>query len=107
MRRADVVVYDRLSEDSLRALAAPGAEIARRLIDGGRSADEPVAAVSNGTRPEQRTVRTTLAALGDTVVQSPAVIVIGAVASLELAWYDNRALFGRTIVVTRAREQAS
>ena len=36
-------------------------DIARRLIDGGRAADTPVAAVRNGTRPDQHTVRATLA----------------------------------------------
>ena len=36
-------------------------EIARRLIDGGRAPDTPVAAVRNGTRPDQHTVRATLA----------------------------------------------
>jgi len=34
-------------------------------------------------------------------------IVVGAVAGLELAWFERRPLFGATIVVTRAREQAS
>ena len=34
-------------------------------------------------------------------------LVIGAVAGLDLAWFEARPLFGRTIVVTRAREQAS
>src|SRR4029079_17542108 len=33
------------------------AEIAQRLIDGGLSPDTPVAAVRNGTRPEQVTTR--------------------------------------------------
>ena len=39
-------------------------EIARRLIDGGRAPDTPVAAVRNGTRPDQHTVRATLATVG-------------------------------------------
>jgi uroporphyrinogen III methyltransferase/synthase len=33
--------------------------------------------------------------------------VIGAVAALELDWYEHRPLFGRKVVVTRARAQAS
>jgi siroheme synthase len=44
-----------------------------------------VAAVRWGTRPDQTTVRTTLGALGVTEVRSPATIVIGAVAALDLA----------------------
>jgi uroporphyrinogen III methyltransferase/synthase len=67
----------------------------------------PVVSVQWGTRPEQRTVRTTLGGLADAPVESPATIVIGPVAALDLAWFERRPLFGRRIVVTRAREQAS
>ena len=81
--------------------------IARRLVAGGLPPDTPVAAITWGTRPEQRSVRTTLAHLGVTPLQPPATIVIGAVAGLDLAWYQRRPLFGRTVVVTRARAQAS
>src|SRR5439155_14182026 len=35
-------------------------EIAKRLIAGGLAGDTPVAGITLGTRPEQRTVRTTL-----------------------------------------------
>jgi uroporphyrinogen III methyltransferase/synthase len=40
---------------------------------------------------------------------SPAITLIGEVATLhdELAWFEQRPLFGRTIAVTRARTQAS
>ena len=82
-------------------------EIAARLMAGGLGRDTPVAAVTLGTRPDQRTVRTTLAGLGDADVRPPATIVIGQVAGLDLSWFENRPLFGRTVVVTRAREQAS
>ena len=39
----------------------------------------------------------------------PAVAVVGGVVSLreKLRWFDTRPLFGKRIVVTRAREQAS
>jgi siroheme synthase len=40
-----------------------------------------VAAVRWGTRPEQRTTRTTLAELADADVEAPSTIVIGAVAA--------------------------
>ena len=86
---------------------ATRSEIAERLVAGGVDPDIPVAAVRWGTRPEQRTVRTTLAGLGEAEVASPAVLVIGAVAGIDLAWFETRPLFGRTVVVTRAREQAS
>ena len=86
---------------------ATRSDIADRLAAGGLDPATPVAAVRWGTRPEQRTVRTTLAGLGRAEVASPSVIVIGSVAGLDLAWFEARPLFGRTVVVTRAREQAS
>jgi uroporphyrinogen III methyltransferase/synthase len=82
-------------------------EIAPRLIAGGRDAATPVAAVRWGTRPEQRTIRGTLATIADLGVEAPSAIVIGEVAGLDLGWFEQRPLFGRRIVVTRAREQAS
>jgi uroporphyrinogen III methyltransferase/synthase len=83
------------------------ADIAARLMAGGMPGETPVTAVTWGTRPEQRSRRTTLARLGQEPVESPATMVIGAVAGLDLRWYEDRPLFGRTVVVTRAREQAS
>jgi len=82
-------------------------EIARRLIAGGRAPTTPVAAVRNGTRPNQHTVRTTLGTLADAGIRAPSAIVIGEVAGLDLGWFESRPLFGRSVVVTRAREQAS
>ncbi|HTK17384.1 MAG TPA: uroporphyrinogen-III C-methyltransferase [Acidimicrobiia bacterium] len=82
-------------------------EIAKALIAGGRDAATPVAAVRWGTRPEQRTVRATLATIDQLGVEAPSAIVVGAVAGLDLGWFERRPLFGRSIVVTRAREQAS
>ena len=61
------------------------AAIARKLIAGGLSVDTPVTAVRFGTRPEQEVARTTLGALGETPIEAPAAIVIGAVAGLDLS----------------------
>jgi len=83
------------------------AAIASRLVAGGLPGDTPVAAVRWGTRPDQRTVRTTLSGLAAVELEPPAAIVIGAVAGLDLSWYEARPLFGRRIVVTRAGGQAS
>jgi len=83
------------------------AEIAKALIAGGREENTPVAAVRFGTRPDQRTVRATLGTIADAGVESPSAIVVGDVAALDFSWFESRPLFGRTIVVTRAREQAS
>ena len=82
-------------------------KIASRLVEGGMAADTPVAAVRNGTRADQQTVRATLATIADAGVQAPAAIVVGDVAALDLSWFESRPLFGRSVVVTRAREQVS
>jgi uroporphyrinogen III methyltransferase/synthase len=81
--------------------------IAERLIAGGLDPATPVAAVHWGTRPEQVTARIRLDQLGATALEPPATIVVGAVAGLDLAWYETRPLFGRRVVVTRARRPAS
>lgn len=58
--------------------------ITASLIDGGRAADEPVAIVTNATRPEQSVLETTLgAAVADATaagLSPPAIICIGRVA---------------------------
>jgi uroporphyrinogen III methyltransferase/synthase len=88
------------------------AGIAEALIAGGRSPDEPAAAVQWGTTPRQRSVVATLATLPERVREaglgSPAVVVVGPVAALapEIGWREGP-LLGRTVVVTRARAQAS
>ncbi|MGC8490501.1 MAG: uroporphyrinogen-III C-methyltransferase [Syntrophobacteraceae bacterium] len=88
-------------------------EICRKLIACGRSADTPIALVRWGTTPMQKTVAGTLSDIVEKVkaanLQPPAVIVVGEVVTCreELNWFENRPLFGRKIVVTRAREQAS
>src|SRR5215510_9247792 len=82
------------------------ARIAEALMAGGRSPDTPVAATQWGTRPEQRTVRATLATIGAAPLGSPSTIVVGDVAACDLAWFENRPLLGRRVVVTRARAQA-
>lgn len=83
------------------------AELSRRLMEGGRAPSTPVVAVSWGTRPSQRSVRTTLEHLGEADVVPPATFVVGPVAGMDLAWYERRPLLGWTVVVTRARGQAS
>ena len=86
--------------------------IAEALIAGGRAPDEPAAAVQWGTTPRQRSVVATLSTLADRVREaglgSPAVVVVGPVAALapEIGWREGP-LLGRTVVVTRARAQAS
>ncbi|MEO1252154.1 MAG: siroheme synthase CysG [Pseudomonadota bacterium] len=55
--------------------------IAAKLIESGRAADTPVAVIENGTRPDQRIVKTTLSALGSAMaaheIKGPALLIIG------------------------------
>jgi uroporphyrinogen III methyltransferase / synthase len=88
-------------------------EISSALIAGGRSPGTPVACVRWGTRPDQRTVVGTLRNIADRASEAnlkpPAITIVGDVVSLReggLDWYERRPLFGRRIVVTRARAQA-
>ena len=89
------------------------AEITAALREGGMPADTPAAAVQWGTMPRQRTVDATLASLPAAIaaagLSAPVITVIGKVAALrdELAWFDRRPLFGRRILVTRARAQSA
>jgi uroporphyrinogen III methyltransferase/synthase len=84
-----------------------------RLIEAGRPPAQPAAVVARGTLPDQQTVLGTLATIaGDAAsagVAAPAITVIGDVAALhaELAWRAPGPLAGVTVVVTRARAQAS
>jgi uroporphyrinogen III methyltransferase/synthase len=88
-------------------------QIVAKLIEHGRSPNTPVAIIKEGTTPEQETV---VGRLGDIVAKAeehhltpPAVVVVGEVVKLreKLRWFDNRPLFGKRILVTRARLQAS
>jgi uroporphyrinogen III methyltransferase/synthase len=89
------------------------ADNAAALIEAGRDADEPAAAIERGTMDGQRTVVATLGTLAEAVereaVKSPALIVVGQVVERRdaLAWLERRPLHGRLVVVTRARAQAS
>ena len=88
-------------------------EISSGLVSAGRAPETPVAVIRWGTVPEQRTVTGTLEDIADRVevanLKPPAITVIGEVVSLReagLDWYERRPLFGRRVVVTRARAQA-
>ena len=82
------------------------------LLEYGRSPDTPVALVSEGSTPAQKTVVGTLDNIVDRaargVIGPPVVAVIGDVVTLRnrLAWFDSRPLHGKRVLVTRTREQA-
>lgn len=88
-------------------------QIASELIAHGCMSDTPVAMICWGTTGRQQTIQGTLATINEIAEQAqfkpPAVTVIGEVARLRdrLNWFERRPLFGKRIVVTRSREQAS
>jgi uroporphyrinogen III methyltransferase/synthase len=87
--------------------------ISARLVDGGRSADTPVALIRRGTTPHQETIVGTLADIAEraeaAAFKEPVMAIVGEVVRLrdKLAWFERKPLFGRTVVVTRAQRQAS
>ncbi len=89
--------------------------IVEELHRHGLSLDTPAAVVQWGTLPVQRSVRTKLRDLQAEVdragLSAPAIIVIGPVVDVDpqgaLRWFEHRPLFGKTIVTTRTRHQAS
>ena len=91
--------------------ALPG--IAATLRANGMAADTPVALVQWGTWSRQRTVTGTLADIteqGKTAgIGAPVIAIIGAVARLrdDIGWFDRRPLWGKRVLVTRSRTQAS
>ncbi len=88
-------------------------EIVRQLTSNGKEATTPVALIRWGTRPEQQVVTGTLdnivAEVERAGLTSPAIIIVGEVVSMRdtLTWFEQMPLFGKRILVTRAREQAS
>ncbi len=87
--------------------------IVKQLKNNGMNPETPAAVIRRGTTPEQKTVIGTLETITQKVkkagIKAPAIILMGKVASLKdtLNWYEKRPLFGKTILVTRARHQAS
>ncbi len=87
--------------------------ITKKLIDNGRAPDTPVAVVRWASTPEQHSVEGTLATITKVVNQAgitpPALIIVGEVVKLRstINWFEKRPLFGKHIVVTRTRQQAS
>jgi uroporphyrinogen III methyltransferase/synthase len=85
--------------------------IASRLMAYGRSPQTPVALIRWATRPQQQVVTGTLQDIAERAadLQPPTVIVVGEVVSLreQLNWFERLPLFGKRIVITRARDQAS
>ena len=87
-------------------------QITENLLSHGRAPETPVALIRWGTRPEQEVLIGTLSDIAEKARQAsfkaPAITVVGEVVSLRetLRWFDNRPLFGRSVMVTRGADQA-
>jgi len=88
-------------------------DIVAALTSRGVSNERPAALVQWGTTTKQRVVT---GPIGEIVARgveagigAPVALVIGEVAGLRdaMAWFDTRPLFGKRVLVTRARSQAS
>ena len=87
--------------------------ITETLIKEGMGSSTPVALVRWGTEPYQSTIIGTLGNIAqrgrDAGLTPPVIVIIGPVVELrrEMRWFDNRPLFGKRVLVTRSRAQAS
>ena len=87
--------------------------ISRELLGAGMAGDTPVAVVRWATLPRQESCFGTLATIARRVaeqgIKPPAMIIIGPVVkdSPGYSWYESKPLFGKRVVVTRTRRQAS
>jgi uroporphyrinogen III methyltransferase/synthase len=88
-------------------------EWAKTLVKHGVPAETPTAIVQWGTRGKQKSAAGTLATIAalakEKRMSPPALVILGEVVRLrrQLNWFEKRRLFGKRMVVTRAREQAA
>ncbi len=87
--------------------------ICSEIVAGGRGAQTPAALIEWATTPRQRCLVSTLARLPQDAARagfgSPSIVVVGEVVRLRerLQWWETRPLWGRRVLVTRTRQQAS
>jgi len=85
--------------------------IVASLLESGYAANTPTALVRWGTTSQQETIVGTLENIVEQSrgMEPPAVVIVGDVVNLrhKLQWFEKQPLFGKRILVTRAREQAS
>jgi len=87
--------------------------IVEKLKECGRPSDTPIALIRWGTTTKQATMIGTLTDIVEKVKMAnfkpPAITIVGDVVSLreKLKWFENKPLFGKRIIVTRARNQSS
>ena len=89
------------------------AHICEKLLKNGMPKDTPAALIQRGTTALQKSLTSTLGEIETAAerekIAPPAILVVGHTVSFgdRLNWFEKRPLFGKKILVTRAREQAS
>ncbi len=111
------IAWDKISTGAGTLVFLMGAgnlpTIAAELMKNGRDPETPVALIRWGTLPEQETTLGKLGTIGEIVqtrkIKPPVIILVGEVVSLrdKLNWFEKLPFFGKRILVTRSREQAS
>jgi uroporphyrinogen III methyltransferase / synthase len=83
------------------------------LIQAGKPAETPAAILRRCSLPDQQTIHCRLQDVAEHLtpasrMRPPVIVIVGEVARPEhtLSWFDTRPLFGTTVLVTRAAEQA-
>lgn len=117
MKEDSQINWPRLATDPGTLIFLMGVErlpkIVSQLVSNGKDPETPAALIQWGTRPQQKTAVGTLETIVEAVaragITSPAIIIVGAVVNMRgvLGWFEKKPLFGQSILVTRAREQAS
>ena len=85
----------------------------QRLMEFGLPAETPIALIRGGTKADQDVLTGTVGSIAERAAarafEPPAVVVVGDVVRLRdrLRWFESQPLFGKRIVITRPRTQAS
>ncbi|MDR3289251.1 MAG: uroporphyrinogen-III C-methyltransferase [Peptococcaceae bacterium] len=116
-KKETAIQWEHLAQTNATLIFLMGMEnlehIAAALIKNGKAGKTPTALIQWGTCPEQRTLTGELDSIARQAqaagFTNPAVIIIGEVVRLreKLSWLEKKPLFGKKIIVTRARSQAS
>ncbi|MBA7644833.1 Uroporphyrinogen-III C-methyltransferase [subsurface metagenome] len=115
-KKGPTISWDKIAKGADTLICLMGldnlSQIVLELINNGRPPSTPVAVIQEGTTQRQRTLVGNLgnivARVKENRFKPPAVIVIGEVVRFhdKLRWFDNRPLWGKHILVTRAKHQA-
>lgn len=88
--------------------------IMSKLLKAGKDPETPVLIISNGTLPNQQTLRGTIYDITEKLkknpqITTPATIIVGDIVNLrdKINWFETKTLFGKTVVTTRDKDYSS